>query len=87
MDSRVNYTLPDWSATLRNLYWFLRYKRAYDQAGRRRYYRRIADEKKRLIDTGVDEEELRLLCRHLANPKNRHSEKSLLKYVLQLRLF
>jgi hypothetical protein len=39
-----------------------------------------AGEKKRLVLAGVDREELRLLCRHLANPRNRFSEKNLLIY-------
>jgi len=78
--------MPPWSANLRNLYWFLRYKRAFDQAGRRRYYRLIEKEKRRLIeDVGVDQEEVRLLCRHLANLKNRNAEQRWQAYAAQLR--
>lgn len=80
------YALPEWSHVLRNEYWFLRYCRSWDSAGRRRRYRRIAVEKKRLIESGVDFEELRLLCRHLANPRNRRAEERLLSYSRQLRL-
>jgi len=41
-----------------------------NSARKRKYYRLIADEKKRLLLSGVDPEELRLFCRHLANPHN-----------------
>lgn len=79
--------LPDWSGNLRNLYWFLRYRRAYDTAARMRYYRRIAVEKKRLVgELGVDQEEVRLLCRALSNPKNRNAEERWKAYVAQLKL-
>ena len=47
---------------LNNYYWQIRYTRI--KAVRRKYYRYIAKEEKRLIDSGVDAEELRLLCRH-----------------------
>ena len=78
--------LPPWSADLRNLYWMLRYKRAWDSAARRRYYRKIAAEKKRLHSAGVDQEEVRLLCRYLANLKNKNAELRWRAYVQQLRL-
>jgi len=78
--------MPEWSGELRRLYWFLRYRRAWDGAHRRRYYRYIEKEKRRLEETGVDREELRLLCRHLANPQNRHAERRWKEYVGQLRL-
>ncbi len=63
---------------LRNIYWSIRYAR-YATA-KRRYYRHAAKEKKRLLEAGVDPEELRLLCRHLANLRNRHAEKRLEAY-------
>ncbi|WP_153111060.1 hypothetical protein [Propionivibrio limicola] len=73
--------MPDWSGDLRNLYWFLRYRRSWDSAGVRRYYRKIGKEKRRLLDeVGVDQEELRLLCRFLANPRNRRAEERWLAY-------
>lgn len=78
--------LPPYSSTLANLYWMLRYKRARSTAARRRYYRYISDEKKRLILAGVDEEEVRLICRYLSNPHNKHAETRCFAYNAQLRL-
>ena len=78
--------LPDWSGNLRNLYWFLRYRRAFDTAARMRYYRKIAAEKKRLHEEGVDVEEVRLLCRALSNPKNKAAEMRWRSYSAQLKL-
>lgn len=78
--------MPPWSTTLCNAYWHLRNLRAFDGAGRRRLYRRIADEKKRLIGSGVEAEEVRLLCRHLANPGNQNAEQKFRKYAAQMRL-
>lgn len=79
--------MPPWSGNLRNLYWFLRYRRAFDTAARMRYYRKIVAEKKRLVDElGVDQEEVRLLCRYLANPKNKNAEQRCKAYASQLKL-
>jgi hypothetical protein len=73
---------PKWAGKLLSLYWRLRACRAWDGARRRRYYRYIAQEKRRLLeDVGVDWEELRLLCRHLANLQNRHAERRWETYV------
>jgi len=48
--------MPEWSSKLRNLYWMLRYRRIWDSAGRRRFYRYIAKEKRRLVEqVGVDQ--------------------------------
>lgn len=77
--------LPDWSSDLRNLYWHLRYCRKFNQACRRRHYRKIAVEKKRLTESGVDSEELRLLCRYLSNPRNGFAEARYFAYAKQLR--
>ena len=79
--------MPPWSQKLRNLYWFLRYKRVWDSAARRKYYRWIEKEKRRLEEVGVDQEEIRLLCRHLANPKNTNAEQRWMAYVAQMQLF
>ena len=79
--------MPEWSGTLRNLYWFLRARRIWDTAMRRRYYRKINIEKKRLFLLGVDQEEIRLLCRYLANTRNKHAEMRFLAYRAQGRLF
>jgi hypothetical protein len=54
---------------------------------RRRYYRKINIEKKRLFLLGVDQEEIRLLCRYLANTRNKHAEMRFLAYRAQGRLF
>lgn len=63
---------------LQNLYWFIRHHRKKNI--KRRYYRYVAAEKKRLLDAGVDAEELRLFCRTLARRLNRHAEKRLETY-------
>lgn len=74
--------MPPWSNTLCNLYWIKRSLRAYDRSGRRAIYRRIAQEKCRLIqEVGIDPEELRLLCRHLANTQNKNAEARRLAYA------
>ena len=65
----------------------LRYKRIWDVAARRRYYRKIEKEKRRLVEeVGVDQEEVRLLCRYLANLKNRNAELRWKAYVAQMQL-
>jgi hypothetical protein len=79
--------MPEWSGKLRTLYWFLRYHRKWSEAKRRQIYRQIAAEKKRLSETGVDSELVRLYCRYLANTKNRHAEARYLMYQRQGRLF
>lgn len=75
-----------WSSHLRNLYWQLRAARVWDGSERRRLYRLIAKEKRRLEETGVDHEELRLLCRMLSNTRNQNAERRYLAYVAQMRL-
>lgn len=70
-----------------NLYWHKRYCRTHDHAGRRRAWRKIAAEKKRLLNEGVDYLELHLVCRHLTNPRNRNAEERLKAYRGQGRLF
>jgi len=77
--------LPAWSGRLRNLYWGLRMRRSWQEALRRRYYRKIFSEKKRLEGLGVDGEELRLLCRCLANLENIAAQRRYLAYVECLR--
>ena len=66
---------PGWADTIRNHYWHLRYARGFDSARIRKQYRRIEKEKKRLYGAGVDQELVRLLCRHMVNPANRAAEK------------
>lgn len=61
-----------------NLYWRIRNTR--NKSTKRRYYRYVAVEKKRLIETGFDAEELRLLCRTLASRQNPHAERRLATY-------
>ena len=78
--------LPPYAHPLANLYWMLRYHRGRSSAARRRYYRYIETEKYRLFLVGFDREEIRLLCRYLANPDDKHAERSLLRYAAQLRL-
>lgn len=64
------YQYPEWATGILNYYWHLRMARGFDLAKIRKQYRRIAAEKKRLQDEGVDSELLRLLCRHVVNPRN-----------------
>jgi hypothetical protein len=63
---------------LRNLYWFIRYAR--NPSVKRRYYYYVADEKKRLLEAGVDPEELRLMCRTLSRRLDLRAEKRLAVY-------
>lgn len=64
---------------LNNYYWFIRCTR--DKALRRKYYRWIAKEKKRLVkESGVDAEYLRLYCRALSDRHNEHAEKRFAQY-------
>lgn len=71
-------TMSDFSK-LMNLYWFIRFHRR-NKSTKRRYYRYVAAEKKRLLEAGVDPEELRLLCRSLSTRWNIHAEKRLKTY-------
>lgn len=64
----IQFSYPAWTESLRNFYWQLRACRAYDQAGRRKFYRRIRVERDRLVSSGINEELVRLLCRHLSDP-------------------
>lgn len=61
---------------LYNLYWRIRFF-SRNKSAKRKYYRYVAKERKRLIESGVDSEELRLLCRPLANLRNVHAERKL----------
>ena len=67
---------------LHNIYWFIRITR--DRTKKRKYYRQASKEKKRLLEAGVDKEEIRLLCRHLSNLRNAHAEKRLEDYRSKL---
>jgi hypothetical protein len=78
--------IPLYAGPLCNLYWMLRYKRSRSIAARRRFYRYISGEKKRLFLEGVDFEEIRLLCRYLSDPHNKHAEIAFLSYSAQYRL-
>lgn len=71
----IFHEYPRWSGAILNYYWYLRYFRSFQEARRRKQYRLIAAEKKRLHETGVDSELVRLLCRHAANPRNPHAAK------------
>ncbi len=66
-------------AKLNNLYWRIRYTR--NKSEKRKFYRYVANEKKRLLEeTGVDPEELRLYCRALSGRLNLHAERNLERY-------
>lgn len=73
--------------SLQNLYYHLRMLRPHQSAARRKLYRYIAEEKKRLIESGADAEKIRLQCRTLANPKNKRAQQHLLNYAKQLDIF
>lgn len=79
--------LPAWSAQLRNLYWIKRACRQPDNNCRRRIWRRIAIEKKRLLKAGVQYLELHLVCRVLTNPSNKSAEQRLRVFYARDRLF
>jgi hypothetical protein len=70
----IFYQYPEWSAAIRTHYWPLRYARGFDLARIRKQYRLISVEKKRLQIEGVDSELVRLLCRHMVNPRNQKAE-------------
>jgi len=80
----IFHQYPEWSATIANCYWHLRYARGFDLAKIRRQYRRIEREKKRLELQGVDGELLRLLCRHMVNPKNSRAEQRFWKALFEV---
>ena len=67
--------MPWTFAPLANLYWRLRDCRNWNAAKRRRMYRLIAVERKRLVESGQDAELVRLACRHLANPVQKAAER------------
>lgn len=77
--------LPTWGGRLASLYWFKRACRS--DACRRRWYRKIADEKKRQLQAGVEYIELHLVTRYLANPRNQNAQWRLQNYYAQGRLF
>jgi len=68
------YKYPEWAQPIQHHYWHLRFARGFDSARIRKQYRRIEKEKKRLHEAGVDREIVRLLCRHMVNPRNRKAE-------------
>ena len=79
--------LPAWSSELANLYYRKRYCRLHDHAGRRRAWRKIAVEEKRLLAGGVNYLELHLVCRVLTNPRNKSAADRWRRYQAQLVLF
>ena len=62
-------SLPYWSGPLANGYWQIRACRCWQRSRLRKWYRRVAGEKKRLVKSGVDPEQIRLLCLYFKNPK------------------
>lgn len=79
--------LPEWSGRLTSLYWRLRATRSWDTAEKRRWYRKIAVEKKRLLSEGVPYIEVHLVTRYLTNLKNKNAQARLENYYRQGRLF
>lgn len=66
---------------LRNFYWHIRFTR--NRVTKRRYYRYVLKEKKRLIKSGVDSEYLRLFCRSLSKRHCEYAERRLQTYQKQ----
>ncbi len=79
--------LPPFTSTLANLYVLKRTCRTWDNPCRRRAWRKIATEKKRLLEAGVPYIELHLVSRYLTNPRNRNAMFRLRNYYAQGRLF
>lgn len=77
--------MPEWAGELANLYWWKRIART--DAQRRKAWRRIAAQKKRLLDAGVPYIEVHLVSRHLTNPRNPNAEARMRAYFAQGRLF
>ena len=69
------YKYPEWAQFIQHHYWHLRFARGFDSARIRKQSRRIEGEKKRLHEAGVDRELVRLLCRHMVNPRNQRAER------------
>ena len=63
------YKHPEAYTQLRQLYWHLRYRRSFDNAARRKWYRRIKIERQRLEEAGHSAEHLRLYCRYMSDPQ------------------
>ncbi|PXX07017.1 hypothetical protein C8R27_1573 [Nitrosomonas ureae] len=68
-------------SSIRNFYWRIRFTR--NPSEKRKYYRYVFKEKKRLIDSGVDAEYLRLYCRSLSKRFDHHAEKRLKDYQIR----
>lgn len=81
-----DYSSPKWGATLRNLYWQVRQIRNHQLSFQRKLYRQTAREKKRLIETGVEAETVRLYCRYLANTRNSKAEERFQQSDRQMKL-
>lgn len=61
----VSVRLPDWSRDLSNYYYRIRVEKR-DKAKLRRYYRYVAKEKLRLVESGIDADLVNATCRYLA---------------------
>lgn len=81
VESRPMKEHRDQLRNLWNLYWHLRCCR--NDACRRRWYRKIAVEKKRLLAAGVSHVELHLVCRVATNPRNPNARDRLRSYYAQ----
>jgi hypothetical protein len=78
--------MDGWAQNLRNLYYRKRMLRPGMEAKRRAIYREIEKEKKRLVESGVDAELVRLCCRFHANLDNRNAGRRFEEYDRQIRL-
>jgi hypothetical protein len=73
-----NYVeLPEWSESLRHLYWIIRVEGRIE-AKRRRYYRKVEKEKLRLAESGVSQIKIAAVCRYLCNFKNANTLRKVL---------
>jgi len=71
---------------LANIYWRIRNARGYEVKRIRTYYRQAEREKKRLIESGVSSELVRLYCRFLANPRNPRAKRAFDNFSRQQEL-
>lgn len=76
-DSKV-IDLPDWSDNLRNLYWVIRVQGRIEKT-RRKYYRKVEQEKLRLAEMGINQAQILAVCRYYSNFRNHQKLRQLLQ--------
>lgn len=76
-DDRKFIDLPDWSDNLRNLYWVIRVQGRIEKT-RRKFYRKVEQEKLRLAEMGINQEQIHAVCRYYSNFRNHEKLRLLL---------